>query len=77
MFHNIGKPIAPLLIAGIVFMGLGSFLAVLIGTEAGILFGGLLSLGGLIAAVIGVARLGDAVQYLAMRERDREHAGGD
>lgn len=75
VFNNIGKPIAPLLVLGIVAMGIGSIVAVLLGDEAGALIGGALSLTGIICAVVGVARLGDAVQYLAMREHDREHAG--
>lgn len=73
VLRSIGKPIAPPLVFGIIAMGLGSLIAALLGGEGGVLIGGLLSLGGIIAAVVGVARLGEAIQYLALRERDREH----
>lgn len=73
VIRSIGKPIAPLLVLGIIAMGLGSLVGALIGGEFGLLLGGGLSLIGIITAVVGVARLGDAIQYLALRERDREH----
>ncbi len=73
MFRTIGKPIAPPLVLGVIAMGLGSFVAVLLASAGGLFLGGLLSLGGIVAAVIGIGRLADAVQYLALRERDREH----
>ena len=75
MFYSIGRPIAPLLVWGIVAMAAGSFIALFLGEEFGLLVGAVASLGGIIAIAIGVARLADAVQYLAMRERDREHSG--
>ena len=71
-FKSVGESISGPIVWGVVLMAVGQLMSIF-GDVDLVVLAGLLSVVGILVVLLGVARMGQAVQYLAMRERDREH----